>query len=273
MAAAVAVGCSAGPAQARNAADDWQWDLTPYLWLPTIDGAANFDPPPAGGGAPEISVGPVDWFKLLNFGVLVSAGGTKDRLGLFTDFVFLRMSSNNEGELISAEGAISGPGGMISVPVGADVNIATDTELDGILWSLAAGYAYTDAHYLIGGFRLLTTDISADWNLSGSITGPGGETILAAQGSIGDDTDLWDGIVGLKGHFELGEGNWSLPYTVDIGAGDSDLVWSATVSLVRRYGWGDIVFGYRHLEYDEGSGGLLRDFSFSGPGFGARFHF
>jgi hypothetical protein len=30
---------------------------------------------------------------------------------------------------------------------------------------------------------------------------------------------------------------------------------------------------YRHLYYDEGDSGLLEDFTFSGPAFGARFRF
>ena len=43
--------------------------------------------------------------------------------------------------------------------------------------------------------------------------------------------------------------------------------------LTYSYGWGDLMLVYRHLEYDEGEDGLLDDFSFSGPAFGARFRF
>lgn len=266
----VAVPCIA---TAQQPSGGWQWTLTPYVWLPTIDGAANFDPPPGGGGAPQVSVGPADWLELLNFALLINASVKKDRLELFTDFVYLSLESDNESQILSVERVISGPGGAVSIPVGADANIATNTELDGILWLLGVGYAYADTHSVFLGAQLLDMDITADWSLSGSVTGPQGETLLDAQGSIGQDTQLWDAVIGLKGHFELGNGDWSLPYRMDVGGGDSDLVWSATVSVSRQFDWGSLLFGYRHLEYDEGSDGLMQDFSFSGPGFGATFRF
>jgi len=277
VALALAIGWASSAARAQDGADDWQWSLTPYLWLPTIDGKLNYELPPGGGGAPEVSIGPTDWLELLNFGALVAASATKDRFAVFTDLMYLSMSSDSDGRLLSVEGTISGPGGNIEIPVGAEVNVDTESEFDGFLWMLAGGYMFADSeaatHYVFAGFRLLTADFSTDWSLSGAITGPGGETILASQGSIGKGVDLWDGIVGVKGRFNLGEGKWFLPYSADIGTGDSDLVWSVTMSLAREYGWGDLVLGYRHLEYDEGAGGVLQDFSLSGPGFGGNFHF
>ena len=277
IAVALALCGATGTAYAQDAAGDWQWNLTPYLWLPTIDGTLNYELPSGGGGAPEISLGPTDWLELLNSAALVSASVTKGRFGVFTDLMYLSMGSDNDGRLVSVEGAITGPGGIIEIPVGAELNIDTKSEFDGFLWMLAGGYRFAESdsgtHYLFAGFRLLTADFKTDWNLSGAVTGPGGETILASQGSIGQDLDLWDGIVGMKGRFRLGEGKWFLPYSVDVGTGDSDLVWSATMSLARKYGWGDLVLGYRHLEYDEGTGGLMQDFSLSGPGLGASFNF
>lgn len=275
--AALALG-GASAANAQSAADEWQWNLTPYLWLPTIDGQVQHDVPPGGGGGPRVSVGPTDWLDFLNFGLLFSGSATKDRIGFFTDFLYLDMSGDNDGRVVSVDGVISGPGGVIEIPVGADLNVATEVELDGLQWMLAAGYAFAKSeagtHHVIAGFRLLSVDITTGWSLTGEITAPGGGTALDAQGGAGKSVELWDGIVGLKGRFGgAGEGSWSVPYSLDVGAGDSDLVWNATVSLAYAFGWGDLVFGYRHLEYDEGPGGVLQDFSFSGPGVGANFRF
>jgi hypothetical protein len=36
---------------AESAADEWQFQLTPYIWLPTIDGTLNYELPPRGGSA------------------------------------------------------------------------------------------------------------------------------------------------------------------------------------------------------------------------------
>ena len=85
---------------------------------------------------------------------------------------------------------------------------------------------------------------------------------------------MTDGIVGVRGQFGVGDSKkWSATYYLDIGAGSSELTWNAMFGLSRTYGWGDLIFSYRHLEYDEDDSGLLQDFSFSGPAFGARFKF
>ena len=264
-------------AQGQEEAADWQWNLTPYLWVPTIDGHLKYPLPPGGGGGPQVSIGPTDWLDLLNFGALIGSSAMKGRFAVFSDFMFLDMSSKNDGRLVSVEGAITGPGGQVSIPVGADLNVDTRTEVDGLLWTLTAGYAIAQTesavHHVFAGFRLMSIDVSTSWNLAADVTGPGGETILASEGSVGNKVDLWDGIVGMKGRFSLGEGKWSLPYTLDVGAGDSDLTWSATVSLAHQFNWGDLILGYRHLEYDEGPAGLLQDLSLGGPGVGAGFRF
>jgi len=63
---------ASGVAVAQNDSEGWQFSLTPYLWLPTIDGTLNYSPPPGGGGAPDIEVGPTEWLDLLNIGALIS---------------------------------------------------------------------------------------------------------------------------------------------------------------------------------------------------------
>lgn len=117
------------------------------------------------------------------------------------------------------------------------------------------------------------SSVSTSWNLTADITTPGGGVLLPAQGSIGNDTDLWDGIVGMRGHFVVGDSNWTVPYYFDIGTGDSELTWNAMIGFAREFGWGDLIFVYRHLEYDQDSDSLLQSFSFSGPAVGARFRF
>ncbi|MFP6808454.1 MAG: hypothetical protein VB957_14950 [Pseudomonadales bacterium] len=121
--------------------------------------------------------------------------------------------------------------------------------------------------------RLFSIDFSTKWNLSVAITTPLGQQILSTQNKVTSDTDLWDGIIGVRGKFSFGNGRWSVPYYIDIGAGDSDRTWNAMAGISRSYGWGDILFVYRHLEYDEDPSGLMQSFSFSGPAFGATFHF
>ena len=133
--------CSAfsGRAHAETSEDEWQFRLTPYIWLPTIAGTVNYSAPPGDGGGPNVDIGPVDWLELLNFGVLIGGSARKGRFLMFTDIVYLSMSSNSDGRIDVVDGTLPGPGGPISIPVDVDLNLNTMTDMDGLLWTIAAG--------------------------------------------------------------------------------------------------------------------------------------
>jgi hypothetical protein len=250
--------------------DQWQFQITPYIWLPTISADLNYDPPPSGGGGgPSIDAGPTDWLDLVNGLALVNAGVQKDRFSLFTDVVFLSLESE--------EDRVASVLDNVQVPVDVDLNLNTETDFDGLSWTLAAGYSLqrteTSNFEVFAGARLLDLEAKVSWNLTAAITTPGGDVVLPAQGSIAQDEKLWDGIIGVRGHFALGESKWSVPYYVDAGTGDSDLTWQAMTGLTYTYGWGDLMFVYRHLAYEQGADGFLEHLSFGGPGVGARFRF
>ena len=267
--------CTSANAVAQSASGEWSFSLTPYLWLPTIEGSSRFGPPPGGGGNPDVSVGPTDWLSLLNFAVMVSGGAKKGPFTVISDVVFLSMSSN-DSRVASVDDTISVPGSPVQIPIDASLSLNTKFELHGLEWTLAAGYAIEDTDTtsmdLFAGVRYLGVDVSARWNLATDIVGPGGGMVLPAQGGVGRDTDLWDAIVGVRGHYELSQ-KWTVPYYFDFGTGSSDLTWQGMVGLTYTFDWGQLMMVYRHLEYDEGSNGLLQDFSFSGPAIGARFSF
>jgi len=275
--AAVVLLAWALPAAAQDAPEQWRYHLTPYLWLPTIDGALKYDLPPGSGGSPEISVGPTDWLELLNAGLLLSGSATKGRFGLYGDLVYLSLESKNDGRVLSVDDTISVPGTRIPIPVSADLSINTRSDLDGLLLSVAGGYQFAESDrsnaVLFAGVRLFDVDVSSGWELTAEITVPGAGVVLPSQGQIGSDVSLVDGIIGLRGHNQLGQGKWAFQYYVDAGAGDSDLTWNAMAGFAYEYGWGDLLIAYRHLAYDQDSNSLLQDFSFSGPGLGARFTF
>jgi hypothetical protein len=268
--------CAVSSVATANDSDKWQFQVTPYLWLPTISGDLNYDPPPGGGGgAPGVDVGPTDWLDLLNGAALVNGGARKGRLSITADFVYLGMESDNDK--VKSITDISIPGTPIEIPVDASINLSTGTDLDGITWTLDIGYAVKETDSTLVdvfvGVRYFDVDIVTSWTLSSDITLPGGGVLLPAQGSIENSVELWDGLVGLRGHFGLGESKWSVPFYLDVGTGDADLTWQAMAGFAYAYHWGDLMLVYRHLYYDEGDTGLLEDFSFSGPAFGARFRF
>ena len=267
-----------GTVQADNGNEAWQFRLTPYVWLPTIDGSLKYQlPPVSGGGNPNVSVGPTDWLDLLNYGLLVGGSAKKGRFSVLSDFVYLSMTSKNDGRVVSVDDTVTVPGTRIPIPVSADLNLDTRTDLDGLLWTLTAGYAVSQFDSstmdVFAGVRYFDVEVATRWDLTAEITVPGTGVILPAQGGISSDTDLWDGIIGVRGEIPVGEGSWSVPYYFDVGEGDSDRTWSAFAGLARNFGWGDLLIAYRHLEYDQAADSLLQDFSFGGPAIGARFQF
>lgn len=258
-------------ASAQGSEDDWEYSLTPYIWLPTIDGTLKYNLPPGSGGSPDISVGPTDWLDLLNWGALVSGSARNCRFSVFSDLVYLSMTSKNDGRVLAV-----GDAGT-RIPIDASVVLNTRADLDGLTVTLAGGYSLKQTESssvnIFAGVRYFGVDTGANWDLSADITTPGGGVVLPAQGGISSDKVLWDGIVGIRGHQLIGNGSWSIPYYLDVGTGSSELTWNAMTGFAYEFDWGDLMLMYRHLEYDQEAGSLLQDFSFSGPAFGARFHF
>jgi hypothetical protein len=64
-----------------------------------------------------------------------------------------------------------------------------------------------------------------------------------------------------------------MPYYLDIGSGSSTLTWQGFLGVAYAFKWGDAVFGYRRLYYDQSDDKLLQNFRFSGPSLGASFRF
>jgi len=275
--AMVASLAGSGTAFAEDSSEEWRFQLTPYVWLPTIDGSLKYNIPPGSGGSPEISVGPTDWLELLNAGLLLSGNATKGRFGLYGDLVYLSLESKNDGRVLSVDDTVTIPGTRIPIPVSADLSLNTRSDLDGLLLSFTGGYQFAEsessAAVVFAGLRYFDVDVRSSWDLTADITVPGTGVVLPAQGQIGSKTSLVDGIIGIRGHKRLSSGKWTAEYYLAAGAGDSDLTWNAMAGLSYKFGWGDLLLAYRHLEYDQSADSLLQDFSFSGPGIGGRFTF
>lgn len=250
--------------------DNWSFTLTPYMWLPTISADLSYDPPPdGGGGGPSIDVGPTDWLDLLNGVAMIGGSARHGKFALHADFVWLSLKSENDKVVAVRDGGF--------VPVDASLNLGTETNFDGMTWTLAASYVLrqTDRSSIeiLGGVRFLDVDIDTSWNLELDIDSPGGGVALPAQGNIGREVELWDGIVGVRGRFAMGEGRWQVPFYLDVGTGDSELTWQAMAGVSYGYDWGDLMLVFRHLDFDEGADNFLQGLALTGPAFGARFRF
>lgn len=245
------------------AADDKdRFSITPYVWLPSVEGDLRFTIPQLDPSGPEffprVRVGPNDYLDNLDGALMIAGEARFDRFTVFTDFIYLDMSREG-ARLLTIDN--SGP-----IP---PVDIGATAELSGNLWTLAGGYDLIDNDdwrlQAFVGFRYIGADASVDWELSGPLG------LFPPTGSVDGESDSWDGLVGVRG--EMRTGDWFFPYYVDVGAGDSDLTWQGLVGVGYRWGWGDLRLDYRYLSYEQGEDSLVQELTLDGPALGATFRF
>jgi hypothetical protein len=239
MATFAATGASEG------SAENWQYGLVIYGWLPDVSGDLKYSPP---GGGDDINVDASNIIDNLKMTFMGSFEARKGKWSGFTDVIYLNLSDSESQ----------------SVPIGGGTTADASLDLKAWVWTLGGAYtawrkekSYLD---LLAGARLLSMDTEV------ALTG------LPRDRQLSEDINLWDGIVGAKGSIALND-HWFLPYYLDVGAGNSDLTWQAAAGIGYAFKWGEIRLKYRYLEYDQGGDKLLQDVAFGGPQLGVGFRF
>jgi hypothetical protein len=255
-AAAVCVAALSTPMGAvAQGADDWQFRASIYGYFPSIGGTTTF---PATGGGSSVGIDADSILDNLEFAFLTTFEARKGLWGVYTDLVYVSVGNTKTQ---SRDLSLGGHG--------LPANVTADVEFDmkSWEWTLAGTYqAVATPRYtldLLFGARLLDVDQTLDWTLAGNI---GSVPLPDHSGSSSHGLSNWDAIVGVKGRAMFGgDGRWFVPYHFDIGAGESQLTWQAAVGLGYNFRWGDIVAGWRYLDYDMKSGTPIESVNFSGP--------
>jgi len=242
-------------------ADDWHFNLTPYLWLPNIEANGTTDQPP-GSGEPSYEVGPVDYLDNLDFVLMISGEARRGDWSLRSDLIYLDFSNQR-----ARVKTVSGPGGAVEFPV----NAGTKSSFTGLEAQVTIGRWLVDEQNrsieLFGGLRYLDLNFELDWELEAPLN------LLPQSGHIEQGTAPLDFIAGVNARFGLGDGKWFVPLHADVGTGDSTLTWQLSVGAGYSFSWGDLILAYRHLDYDHDDGDLLESLALSGPALGANFRF
>ena len=248
---------SAGAAHA----EDWRFGLTPYLWLPNIEANGTADGPP-NGGDPAFEVGPVDYLDNLDFVLMLAGEARRGNWSLRADVIYLDFGNQR-----SAVKNVSGPGGLVEIPVDA----GTSSSFTGLEAQATLGFWLLDESRrtveIFGGLRYLDLSFNLDWELDAPLN------LLPQSGSIEQSADPIDVIVGTNARFAFGNGKWFVPLHADVGTGGSSLTWQLSAGVGYSFQWGDLLLVYRHLEYEDDTGELLEGLALSGPAFGASFRF
>src|SRR5215469_1010771 len=172
-------------AQSQEPPSQWQFAVTPYVWLPHLDTTLSFETPGSGGSAAQMN----DVLKYLTGAFFINGEARKGRFGVALDFIYCDFTKAN-----SQVSTVTGPGGTVEVPV----NAGTTTSLGGKMVSLTGSYALlsrSDAELdLLAGLRYTHIGATLDWEFSSAVNAVPGRT-----GSATQSVDLWDGVVGFRG--------------------------------------------------------------------------
>lgn len=235
---AATLGASSAVAQDLGDSNNgWTYRLQLYVWGTEVGTTV---------GGRDITLGFDEILDNLNMALM---GGLRAYKGKWMTYGELGYASIRQGG--NATFAISpGPGPGIEVDAVADADIATTVVSFGAGYQLINTPTYT--MYGTFGGRYLQLDLEADVDI-----GP-------ASFHVDENTDYWDGVVGLNGEARFGD-KWFVPWLLDVGAGESSLTWQAAAGIGYTWGRNDLVVGYRHLEWDFPDDQLVTNYYQSGP--------
>jgi hypothetical protein len=239
----------------------WHFRLTPYLWLPNVNG--TIDGQVLGSALGDLStsteIGPNDYLENLKFGVMATGEVRKGDWSVFTDVIYVDF-----GDQRSRVRNITGPEGR---PLSSLDRNAT-TGLSATLWTLAGARTLVRNPRanldLLAGFRY----VGVETELKLDIIGSEGNVDISTRGSR--DLTEWDGILGVKGQIRLGAGRWTMPYYLDVGTGSSNWTWQALLGLGYAFDWGEVNLSIRSISYDFNEK-RDADLRMTGPALGATF--
>jgi hypothetical protein len=243
----------------------WDGDAHPsfmfYAWLPGVSLDTRYKLPDASGG--EV-VNKSDGNILDNLsGAFMMAGDVRvGDWGFYGDLAWVKFD-DQDGKIRDFNGE------HITADLKSTWNIKGGVVTLGGLYSIAHGsFGYTD---LVFGGRYLWVKGNLKWDFNA--TGNGGLIDISNSGHLSNNAHSSDAIIGLRGNWILGGGNWYIPYYFDVGTGNSEWTTSATVGIAYRYDWGNIGLVWRDLRYKQGNDDFLRKFDLSGPSFNIGWQF
>jgi hypothetical protein len=264
LAGAIGAVLSGIASSALAAGDEWEGSITPYIWLPDVNGHLNYRGVAGGGSGgtefPNVELGPNDYLSNINFAFAIAGEAHKGDWGVLSDFFYF------DGDVGKASVRnLTGPGGAVVVPI----NRNTSVNLRDIMWELAGTYSVMrdgkSNFDIVAGFRYYSVDTDLEWRFEVPTAG------LSASGKVSQNQDIWNGIIGVHGRAGLGDGNWFVPYYLDYGFGNTNS-WQGMIGVGYGFGWGDLTLSERYMELSGGSK-LVDNLKLNGLQLGGTFHF
>jgi len=236
----------------------WSYTVTPYFWLPSLNGSSTVK-----GVTTDVDATFIDLLdrqipKQL-FALMTSAEARNDRFSIFGDFMYMKLGASGDASRSVTRG-----------PINASLAASADVKVEMIVAELAATYeimrwgspASNTALDIVGGGRLWWQKAELDLTLTGALTLPGftveGSRAISAEGDV-----TWvDPLIGMRLRHQFVPGH-ELVLSGDVGGFGlgSDFSWQAIgaynleVARTTSATWSGLI-GYRalYVDFSKGSG-------------------
>ncbi|PRY26077.1 hypothetical protein CLV78_101170 [Aliiruegeria haliotis] len=216
--------------------NDWVYELKLYLWGTEIKETA---------GGKELAIGFDKIVENLNFALMGALVAFRDPWLVFGEFSYAHLTKDGDRSFALAPGEPAG-----------GIDAFGDVDIKERIFSFGGGYklAQTDSYQLYGTFGARYLNLDTDFQVDAN----------AQSFKFSDSASYWDAVVGLNGRAMINE-NWFVPFNFDIGTGQSDMTWQALVGIGYEYGRGDVVFGYREMDWDLPEDEFVTSYNKAGP--------
>jgi len=245
---------------AMSSADEWKFSAAIYGFLVDVETTS-----PSGD---TIAIDFDTFLDNLDLYFSGALDARKGKLLLMADFFYYKGSGD-------ADLTTTKPSGITGQK---KLTEETDIDMKNYFITFAGGYNLlkTDkaSMDILLGARYLNLDMDVELDVSVETNLPisDRDIIKQAAGNLSVDGDVWDAIVGVRGEVTLNK-DWYLAYLADYGGGDSERTWQVYGAVSRKFGWGDVMLGYRHLEYEFDDAEFIKELEYDGPVVGAKFYF
>lgn len=242
----------------RKISDQWSFEVTPYLWAPSIGSTLNYK----GQYVKTADVSANNIISNLKTGAMLAGEAHYGKWGVMADVVSATLQKT----------------GNTSVTPQAPYTyqIATKATLQQTILTGAATYNLLNNEDIrmdgLLGVRWIV--VTATLNLA--VDG-----ISAAINGDSKTMSTADPILGFKGRYRIAQSSWYIPFYADIGSGGgtTNVTWQGMLGIGKKIDKSiDVSLIYRGLYYDMNSTktngqGLLQKTTFQGPQLSASFNF
>ena len=240
----------------------WHGYVTPYLFLPQINGTFQFPVRALGTGHPPLTINanePVgNYLQHVNGLTMISGEARNNGFVASSDFIWMNISTQKAGSTNFV--LPSGTG----IPISGNAGFRVTANI----WTVAVGgnVAHSDSATMdaLIGVRQLDLNTALNWNFTEA------PKLVPQSGTIAKSGTVTDIVGELRGKLRVGK-RLFVPYYFDGGYGNQSSTLQAATGLGYAEPWGNLRLEYRALIYNANPLSLNQRLTFNGPAIGATF--